>query len=303
MSDKILSVCIPTYNRGEILNNSLKSIRKELETVNCDEIELIVSDNCSTDNTEEVVQKYIHLGMPILYIKNSKNLGMDGNFVQCFKKASAQYVWVLGDDDFLKEGALSLLLTQLRNSNYGLIHLKVFSEENKLMQEYNTIETFLRDISYWITFISSNIVATKFVSSIDFEKYMGSYFTLIPLYITAAKKSSKNLMIHKRLFEDAADSETNGGYNFFEVFVVNYFSIRRELLSDTKDEEYYFKKEKKNLFNNFLLGFIYKLYFKKEKGRFKTDGGLRILFKYYGAHLYFYKGIFKLFVKKIIGRE
>ena len=299
---KILSICIPTYNRAKILDNALKAIQKELTTIDCSEIELIVSDNCSPDNTEEVVENYIQAGMPIVYSKNHTNLGMDGNFVQCFKKASAQYVWVLGDDDFLKEGALSFLLASLKNTDYGLIHLKVFPKGNEEIQIYQTIEEYLSDISYWITFISANIVATKFVPTIDFEKYMGTWFTLIPLYITAAKESSKNLMINRRIFEDAADSATNGGYNFFEVFVVNYLTIRREMLTDTKKELFYYKKEKKQLFNEFLLGFINKIYFKNDKGRFNTEGGWKILFQYFGGNIYFYKGILKLLLKKILGK-
>lgn len=298
---KLLSICIPTHNRAKILDNALKAIQKELKTIDCSEIEFIVSDNCSPDNTEEVVLNYIQTGMPIIYSKNTTNLGMDGNFVQCFKKATAQYVWVLGDDDFLKDGALSFLLAKLKNTDYGLIHLKIFpKEKDEETKIYQTIEEYLSDISYWITFISSNIVATKFVPTINFEKYMGTWFTLIPLYITAAKESQKNLMINKRIFEDAADGATNGGYNFFEVFVVNYLTIRREMLVDTKNEMYYYKKEKKRLFNEFLLGFIYKFYFKKNKGKFKTEGGWRILFQYFGGNIYFYKGILKLTIKRLL---
>ena len=213
---KLLSICIPTYNRAKILDNALKAIQKELKTIDCSEIELIVSDNCSPDNTEEVVQNYIQTGMPIVYSKNTTNLG--------------------------KDGALSFLLAKLKNTDYGLIHLKIFpKEKDEETKIYQTIEEYLSDISYWITFISSNIVATKFVPTINFKKYMGTWFTLIPLYITAAKESQKNLMINKRIFEDAADGATNGGYNFFEVFVVNYLTIRREMLVDTKNETYYYK--------------------------------------------------------------
>lgn len=299
---KILSICIPTYNRAKILDNALKAIQKELKTIDCSEIELIVSDNCSPDNTEEVVQNYIQTGMPIVYSKNPTNLDMDGNFVQCFKKATAQYVWVLGDDDFLKEGALSFLLAKLKNTDYGLIHLKVFPKRDEEIQIYQTIEEYLSDISYWITFISSNIITTKFVDKINYKKYIGTHFIQIPFYIAAAKESQKNLMINRRIFEDAADGATNGGYNFFEVFVVNYLTIRREMLADTKNEVFYYKKEKKRFFNEFLLDFINKIYFKKDKGRFKTEGGWRILFQYFGGNIYFYKGILKLLLKRILRR-
>lgn len=300
---KILSICIPTYNRASILNSSLKSLQEEFRTINTNEIELIISNNCSTDYTEEVVQRYIQAGMPIIYYKNPTNLGYEGNFLQCFKKATAQYVWVLGDDDFLKEGVLSFLLDHLRDTDYGLIHLKISSQqENINVQEYYSVEDFLKDISYWITFISSNIIATKFVNKVVYEKYKGSFLIQLPFYLTAAKEAKQNLMINKRIFEDAADGANNGGYNFFEVFVVNYLTIRREMLADTKKELFYYKKEKKQLFNEFLLGFINKIYFKNDKGRFNTEGGWKILFQYFGGNIYFYKGILKLLLKRILRR-
>lgn len=302
MYDSVLSICIPTYNRGKFLDISLTALSKELQTINNQDIELIVSDNCSTDNTQKVVQKHIKAGLSINYLRNETNIGMDGNFVQCFKAARSKYVWVLGDDDFIKKDVLNILIEKLKKENYGLVHLKMTSKKQLTYEEFSEVEFFLSDVSYWITFISSNIVQTKFVEQIDFEKYMGSYFTLIPLYITAAKKSKKNLMVHRRFLENAADSETNGGYNFFQVFVSNYLSIRKEMLKDTKKENFYYKKEKERLFKTFLLGFIDKLYFKKQRGNFKTERGWKILFSHYGWNLYYYVGLSKLFLKNILER-
>lgn len=294
----LLSICIPTYNRAKILDQSLENIERELRTIDTNDIEFIISNNCSTDNTESVIQKYIERGVPIKYICNERNIGADDNIVQCFKKGKGKYIWVLGDDDFLKNGALKTIINNIQGKDYGLIHLEAKSKKNRISTEYTEVEEFMKDISFWITFITSHIVNSKFVSQIDFKKYRNTCFYQIPLYITAAKKSKTNLMIHEKLFEDAADGATNGGYNFFEVFVVNYLTIRREMLTDTKKELFYYKKEKKQLFNEFLLGFINKIYFKNDKGRFNTEGGWKILFQYFGGNIYFYKGILKLLLKK-----
>lgn len=78
---KILSICIPTYNRGWALDFSLKAIENELKTIDYKDIEFIVSDNCSIDNTKGVVEKYIQAGIPIIYIRNEKNLGAVSFFV------------------------------------------------------------------------------------------------------------------------------------------------------------------------------------------------------------------------------
>ena len=67
----ILSLCIPTYGRCEILRGNLEQIRKQLDSINMDELELRVSNKCSPDKTEDVVQSFIKQGMPIRYNCNS----------------------------------------------------------------------------------------------------------------------------------------------------------------------------------------------------------------------------------------
>ena len=162
------------------------------------------------------------------------------------------------------------------------------------------VEEFMKDISFWITFITSHIVNSKFVSQIDFEKYRNTCFYQIPLYIIAAKKSKTNLMIHQKLFEEAKDIKNSGGYNFFETFVINYLTIRKELLIDTRNESIYYEKEKKFFFENFLIYTIYKFYFWRDIGKFNIDNGWKILIKYYGKNLYFYTGILFYIPKSII---
>jgi abequosyltransferase len=57
MNTILLSICIPTFNRSEVLDNTLNSLFSNSE-FNSNQIEVIVSDNCSTDNTVQVVTKY-----------------------------------------------------------------------------------------------------------------------------------------------------------------------------------------------------------------------------------------------------
>jgi glycosyltransferase, family 2 len=298
--ETILSICIPTYNRAKILDRALENIERELRTIDTNEIEFIISNNCSTDNTESVIQKYIERGVPIKYICNERNIGADDNIVQCFKKGKGKYIWVLGDDDFLKEGALKTIINNIQEKDYGLIHLEAKSKKNRISTEYTEVEEFMKDISFWITFITSHIVNSKFVSQIDFEKYRNTCFYQIPLYITAAKKSKTNLMIHQKLFEEAKDVKNSGGYNFFETFVINYLTIRKELLIDTRNESIYYEKEKKFFFEKFLIYTIYKFYFWRDIGKFNIDNGWKILIKYYGKNLYFYTGILFYIPKSII---
>jgi glycosyltransferase involved in cell wall biosynthesis len=89
-----VSVLIPTYNYGRFLDEALQSVINQ--TYN--DYEVIIVDNNSTDNTEQIVKKY--LGDPrFSYFKNEKNLGLVGNFNQCLSYAKGHYIKFLNADD------------------------------------------------------------------------------------------------------------------------------------------------------------------------------------------------------------
>lgn len=121
----LLSICIPTWNRSKILSISLKSFQEQLASIDSSEIEIFVSDNASDDDTPLVVQSFIDQGLPITYNRNPENVGAAGNFIKCMQWASGKYIWLLGDDDLLNDGAISYILDLIRNGDYGLIHLSV----------------------------------------------------------------------------------------------------------------------------------------------------------------------------------
>jgi len=101
-----LAIVIPTFNRAIFLEETLKTIYSEISRYPTKQILVYVSDNCSTDNTKNVVDKFLDRG--IKYFCNESNVGFDGNIDASILSAdSAKYVLVLSDDDFLVENSLS----------------------------------------------------------------------------------------------------------------------------------------------------------------------------------------------------
>ncbi|RZK27070.1 MAG: glycosyltransferase family 2 protein, partial [Flavobacterium sp.] len=86
MSRILLSICIPTYNRCEILDNTIFSLLND-SSFNSELIEIIVSDNCSTDDTSEMMQKYPQ----VKYHRNSENV-KDRNFSIALNYATGLYL-------------------------------------------------------------------------------------------------------------------------------------------------------------------------------------------------------------------
>lgn len=124
---KKLSLCIPTYNRSGCLEKLLDFLKKEIDNSgNPEDIEIIISNNCSQDNTEEVVLNsdiYVDEKYDVKYIKNEYNKGLAGNLETVYKAASAEYVWLWGDDDNYHEGILSKVFSYIKNGKYDYIFI------------------------------------------------------------------------------------------------------------------------------------------------------------------------------------
>ncbi len=109
----LLSICLPTFNRAELLEVCLASVLPQVAE-NSSEVECVVSDNASTDATEQVLIRYQH-EFNLRVFRNATNIGIIGNItkvaVEC---ACGEFVWLIGDDDVLAAGAVSRLLEMLR---------------------------------------------------------------------------------------------------------------------------------------------------------------------------------------------
>jgi len=104
----LISICIPTFNREKYLEKCLESIYKGWIS----DIEIVISDNASNDETERLVARYAEF-LPIRYRKNQKNLGFDINCALVVEMARGKYCWILGDDDVVLTDALEEIKAKL----------------------------------------------------------------------------------------------------------------------------------------------------------------------------------------------
>ena len=124
MNTPILSICIPTYNRANYLDECLNSLCLTSPSV-LQEVEVIISDNASPDATAQTVEKY-KARLPIRYFRNSENIGGERNFMAAAQRASSRYVWVFGDDDLFEPEAIESAIKHIKQGfdlivlNYSL---------------------------------------------------------------------------------------------------------------------------------------------------------------------------------------
>lgn len=110
MVNILLSICIPTYNRAEILSKTLNHI---IQSPN-KEIEIIISDNASSDSTITSVK---NINDPrIKYFRNNKNLGFDFNLLKAIEKANGKFVFLLSDEDYINLEVIDWILNIVRKN-------------------------------------------------------------------------------------------------------------------------------------------------------------------------------------------
>jgi glycosyltransferase involved in cell wall biosynthesis len=97
MSYPLVSIVMTSYNRANWIGQAIESALAQ----DYPNFELVVSDNCSTDGSEEVIKHYTH-DQRVRYSKNEKNIGMMPNFQKVFfELAKGDYITHLSNDDYL----------------------------------------------------------------------------------------------------------------------------------------------------------------------------------------------------------
>lgn len=225
LSNPLLTIAIPTYERAPYLEVCLAQIFKQVNA--SDRIEVLVSDNASTDSTESVVSNFTNAGKAITYIRNDHNIGSDRNIAQCFEKATGKYVLILGDDDVLLPGAVEKIVTVLADSDFGVLALRPFGYDRDFLKErpptlfkkaqlFYDVNLFVKKIFVYSTLISANIVNKSAVPELDATQFVGTRLVQTYLILSAAIAKNHNAYIPEYLV--ACKRNNSGGYNVFEVF-------------------------------------------------------------------------------------
>ena len=157
-----LSVCIPTYNRLGYLRELLPGLLAQIDSVPEGAVELVVSDNVSTDGTADYLRT-VDRGY-FRFWTNETNIGGDRNFLKCIREAKGNYVWLVGDDDLVASDAVACVLKCVKEVQPGLLIADISSKPLSGSGEYVDYRDYLvrecsriADAALRHTLISSNI--------------------------------------------------------------------------------------------------------------------------------------------------
>lgn len=181
-----LSICIATRNRGKHIGETLESVLPQLT----EEVEIVIVDGASTDQTSTVVAKYQQHCPQLRYDRQAINGGFDQDYSRTVELARGEYCWLMTDDDLFKPDAIQSVLSFI-HKGYSLI---VVNAENRSADQTTVIasrrleiaddrvyqpaeaEALFVDVGYHLTYIGSVVIRRDLWNTRDKRSYWGTWF-------------------------------------------------------------------------------------------------------------------------------
>ena len=153
----ILSICIPTYNRAKYLDKTIFSIINQKRFKDKNDVEIVISDNCSTDNTKEVSLKYTSIyPEKIRYFKNSNNI-YAANVEKALSYGKGTYLKVNNDTLTHLDNSLDYLINLISNNieKKDILFFPNGTIKNLKHITCNDLNSFVKTVSFQSTWIGA----------------------------------------------------------------------------------------------------------------------------------------------------
>lgn len=248
MQKPVLSICIPTYNRLDILRNTIASIYADLDGVNMDDFEVVISDNSKEHTTQPVVAEF---GYSNLHYYITECEGFKNSF----------YALSYGKGDFLKlnnnytmfrRGTLKVLINQLKklkDSKTQVIYTNGLRQKKSILL-YNNFDDYMTGLSYFSSWSAGYGMWKEDFDRVKASVVLDKYFPQTSLLLSQDYKESFALD-DRVLFEDQHVPK-KGGYNIFKVFSIDFVSLIKGAFDAHKISERTYKKIKTDLLYQYL---------------------------------------------------
>ena len=181
----LLTIGIPTYNRGLKLDRLLGQIAEQSEKLaSFPRLQVLVSNNCSTDGTRDFLDKFKAESFDLRVIHQPVNIGACRNFERLHRESVTDYTWIFSDDDILFSGAIERVLRVIMEQRPDVLRfsfvqptgssVRQFAYGDRVYMTYNKPEI-ARIISVYPK-ISSYVVKNIYIPPDDpIFHYAGGY--------------------------------------------------------------------------------------------------------------------------------
>ena len=201
-----LTVGIPTWNGESTIKTTIRSVLRCIPDNARDRVEIIVSDNASTDGTAAMVKPCVSKSAPtVTYHVNQTNLGFDRNVDKVMRLARGKFVWLLSDDDELAPGAIEKVISVV--SKYPQVaavfvnfhHIvSIRTDKDRLCRNG---EEFFHVSHFKSGLVSSNIFSTEVWCGQNLSRYFGSRWIHLAYLVEALSTRPAYVIAHQYLIQ------------------------------------------------------------------------------------------------------
>ena len=229
---RLLSLCIPTYNRARFLEISLKAILESINPIHAKDIQIVISNNLSEDDTTAVIESFQAQNFDIdwVVIQQKINIG-PSNVTVVTQYATGDYLWILSDDDIVMPEAINNIFPILKENLFNgiIINYAPFKENIKYIKNpvlpnikiSEQPDDILGFLSSQLTFLSILIFRRELTQLPDNDRRRSS---LCQCYMFL-DIISKGKIYYLPAVSLAVRGNNSGGYDFFKVFIEEFESV------------------------------------------------------------------------------
>ncbi len=281
-----LSLCIPTYNRAGYLYHALRSIVSQNCFLKTEDVEIVICDNCSSDDTEKIARKFVDkFPEKIKYFRNETNI-LDKNFEKALSHGTGKLLKLHNDTVILKDDVLFLMVEVAKRNleTKPIIFFVNRDAEGKSDVLCNDLNEFISDVSFGCTWIGAfSIWKSDFADLRDFSRKSHLRLTQVDVLFRLIA-GGKKVYVFSKLYGSVQALRYKGGYNIAQVFGENYLSLYQEYLRNGFIRKEVYEQEKRKL----LVKHIIPYYFDYKKNfQFERTGYAKYL-KDFRSNWYFY---------------
>lgn len=288
----LLSICIPTYNRADILKDTLSRIVSYKSFV--DDVELVISDNCSTDHTQEVCEAFASQYENVRYYRNEVNIH-DRNFISVLDKANGLYLKLINDSCYPTEEGIAFMKTVIREHSSSQTPLFFTNgwarpKEEELIK-CSHLDDYIHHVSVMVTFNNLFGVWKQTWDSIEHKERFAS-LKLQQVDWTFGIVSKGGALIYNRHILEITTvlrKVDRRGYNYFEVLLDNYYGIMQGYADQDLISQETIDNDKRHFLKHFRPELFQALVCHTARyWNYETSGTLSRLFRHYKYKPYFY---------------
>lgn len=197
----LLSVCIPTYNRPNIVKDTL---RYELASMKELKVDMYIYDSSSNNETEKIIVEFQNKGFNNLYyIKLPSDISLENKVTKIYQKYEIEkdyeYIWLTNDVFGISKILLKDVLSYLGHE-YSMILVNNRDMERIGIKEYNNQGNFFDDCAWRSTLFGAVITNKKLLEKVDWDKILAKYtgieFFYVAMYFETILQLDKFRALH-----------------------------------------------------------------------------------------------------------